>query len=342
MLGGAALSAVGVVVAVMVLSQCWSWWSAQSWVPVPAKVLHTALEERWRKKSAVYRVTAEFSYRYGGRRYTSTDTGGGNGLDNLGTFHRTMHSRLELARDADSTVTAWVNPAQPEQARLSRTFRWELALILFPFSAIFTAMGIAICTVPMRSLRVPANGRHIAAEPGAYLFTGVLATWWLAIAFPLAAVAVAHMVHEATLVHALVIAFFGAGLLLVAKTWRLYEQRWLLGAPFLERLDDGTGRFALRLHFQPALGHRTSGALVSHRIRIELQQVEDEKRGRKDIMSTVWCKDLGEIDLAHGATSFDIIPGAPAWRRPTVVSSPAFWEVTLHALGQKTVFRLAP
>ncbi len=342
MVFGLAFGAFGLFAAGVVLAQSWSWWTARSYVPVPAQVLKTELNTSRSKGSTTYRAAAEYAYRFQGRQYVATNTGGGSGSDNIGSFHEDMYKRLAAARDARSTVTAWVDPGQPQDATLSREFRWEMIMFLFPFSAVFTAIGIAAFTVPAAGFRRPARGRLIAADHGSYLFTPVLALWWNVLALPLAMVAFAEMLHGLRAVHAVAFIFFAAGLALAARAWRLYERRWLLGSPVLEWLDYSKGRFKARIHFNPVLGARLPAGPVSYPVAVAVSQMEETQHGTKRKVSAVWSEHLGDNDVARGAATIDIGGRAPALRGADDPMEKAYWEVTLRALENKVVFRFKP
>ena len=350
--------------AAAVLPQTWWWWSARSYVAVEATVLAAQLNEvRVSSRGSsggrssggrvpgdvAYRVSAEYSYQFRGHTYRASETGS-SGSDSTGSFQHQIYRRLTGAREAGSTVTAWVDPEQPARATLHREFRWGAALLPFFISAIFTALGLAALTLPFGALRRPAKGTLVAADHGPYLFAALFGGWWTVLASALAVVAVAEMVHGLRLPHVAALCLLCAGMALVAVAWRQYEQRWLRGLPLLERLDHGAGRFTLRLHFRPALGLRMGPRPglrpgqphAPHRIGVVVRQMEYNKHANKTTVAALWRNDLGEHDVAHGSLAFDSDPDAPAWRAAQRQAWPAHWEVTLRILGSTVVYRLAP
>jgi len=185
----------------------------------------------------------------------------------------------------------------------------------------------------------------VAADHGPYLFTAVVALIWNLMAWPLAMVAAAEMVHGIRLVHAVALLSCSAGLILGGLAWRLYEKRWLLGFPVLERLQGGAVSFKVRIHLRPGLGVRCAQGQASHRVAVRIWQLQHERRntGRnRHAVKALWFHDVGEIDVAHGDVAIDISANAPSWRAPSESAYPAFWEVTMRALDNEITFRLGP
>lgn len=346
---GLGFGLAGVVISGMVLTQAWSWWSARSYVPVQAMMQDVELNmygTNGRSRSGMsgrsYITTASYSYEFAGQRYTVIEKNPGGGGDNIGMVQRTRFFSLSGAREAGATVTAWVDPAQPQTATLNREFRWGVMLILLPLSLMATAIGLACFIAPPFRQPAAAMGTLIAADHGNYLFVGMVALWWNSIALVLALVAMAETVHGVRFVHLAALALFAVGIVLAAKAWRMYEASWLLGSPVLAWLDYSSGRFKARIHFHPALGVRLHSGSPSYPVGIVVKQLEEVRTLGHSGFRAVWSADLGQIDVPHGASAIDIESRAPALRGADDPMASACWQVTVHALGSSAVFHLKP
>lgn len=341
MLIGTVFGGAGLVAAFFLLSLPWTWWEVRSYVPVEARLLKVTLEgSRSRGKSAMTFVRAEYSFQYRGQKHTSTIIGGDAQRDGSATY-----SRLRPNYESGTEVTAWVNPKDPQQSVLNREFFWLEALLKLLFSVTFIALGAAAFTLRATSMTVPANGTLVAVDHGPYLFTAVVALFFNLMTLPLALVAVAEMVHGIRLVHAVALLSCAAGFALAGLAWRLYEKRWLLGFPVLERLQGGAVSFKVRIHFHPGLGVRCAQGQASYRVAIAIRQLQHEKRNtssKRHSVKVLWFHDVGEIDVEHGEAAIDVSANAPSWRAPSESAYPAFWEVTMCALDNKVTFRLGP
>ena len=346
---GLGFGVAGVVIAGMVLMQAWSWWAARSYVPVQAMVQDVELnlhDANGRTRSGAsgtsYITTATYSYEFAGRPYTMIEKNPRGGGDNIGTVQRTRFFSLAAAREARTTVTAWVDPNQPQTATLSREFRWGVILIYLALSLMATALALACFIVPPFKAPAAARGTLIAADHGNYLFVSGLALWWNSIAMVLALVAMADTVHGVRLVHLVAFALFVPGIALAAKAWRLYEARWLLGSPVLAWLDHSSGRFKACIQLHPALGVRLPSGSPSYPVGIVVNQLEEVRTLGHSGFRAVWSADLGQMDVPHGASTIDIESLAPALRGASDPTASACWQVTVHALGSSAVFHLKP
>lgn len=250
-----------------------------------------------------------------------------------------MHTydRLRAAQDVGARVTLWVDPAQPGDAIFIRDFPWRRAAIYFVLYCVFFAVGLAALTGRSSAHIRPADGPLAGADHGAWLFVAIFAAGWNLMAWPLAAIALAEAGGNL-----LPLFLCAAGLALAGLAWRLYEKRWLLGFPLLERLEGGSSRFRARIHFRPGLGLRCEPGQAAYRVGIAVRQVLYYDTNNRRAAETVWHKDLGEVDVARGAGSMDIEGDSVAWNTLDDNAFPAYWEVTLRALDNTVHFRVAP
>lgn len=129
-------------------------WQVRQWQPVPATVLHTQLDRRRDSEGAVmHEVRASYRYVVAGQPHVGHQVGLDERLraDNIGDWHEQWHRRLLDAQARGEPITAWVNPAQPEQAVLEREVRWALAAFRMPFGLLFTAIGAIAAWAALRA-----------------------------------------------------------------------------------------------------------------------------------------------------------------------------------------------
>jgi hypothetical protein len=300
-----AFGAFGLFSGALVLYFCGSWVATQSYVPVQAQVLASVQQQVRSSKRSAERYTAHFAYQVDGRNYTATTT------------------NLDTAPEPGTSMTAWVDPAQPEHASLSREGRWGMILLLCVFAWAFGGIAIGVLTLPVGPLRRPVAGTLIAAEHGAYACLALLAGWWTLLAAPLAAIGLSGTM-SGVLLPALALILFGVGLALAGQAWRLYQRRRALGTPVLERL----GGSALRIHVR-----------AETPMKVGLRQVLYTQSGNTRSEKTAWERVLKDV---HGAGPFEIDPAAPGWPAASSKAWPGYWELTLVSPGQQIAFRYAP
>jgi len=134
---------VGVVIGVWLLSDLYRWQQARSWTAVNAELLHVALQENRSDDSTTWRVQARYRYDYAGRSWESDRVGISDAADNIGDFHQRLHTQLKQSWQQQQPVTAWVNPADPQQALLNRDLRAGLVALKAVFPLAFGGFGLA-------------------------------------------------------------------------------------------------------------------------------------------------------------------------------------------------------
>jgi hypothetical protein len=142
---GMGLAFVGLVV-----RSVWTNAVTYRWTAVPCVVLESRVLPPGPANSAA-RLDVRYRYDYDGREYISTrySQGIAGGGDSGETY------RLSQLLAPGSAATAYVNPAQPDQAVLHRENLWSALIVLFPL--VFVAVGAGGLTWTWRSRR-PAAG----------------------------------------------------------------------------------------------------------------------------------------------------------------------------------------
>jgi hypothetical protein len=146
--------------------------ATRSWIETPA----TLLDVQMRHGEDTDAVEARYRYRApdrdaleGGalRDYEGSQVGIHGGSDNVGDWQRDTFARLERAWKSEQTVPCWYDPADPAQAVLDRTERWELIGFLFIFPLVFGLAGGGIAWfgfIQWRKARRPAPDPQVVAR----------------------------------------------------------------------------------------------------------------------------------------------------------------------------------
>jgi len=130
------------------------WVAARDWQPVPARLLGVDLDRRLDSDGqTMYRVVAEYEYRWRGETRIGTRVDLHPGADSLGDYHRRLHARLDAAMRAGEPVTAWVDPDVPARAVLERGMRWGRFALGMLFPLVFGGAGGAILWAMRRAGR---------------------------------------------------------------------------------------------------------------------------------------------------------------------------------------------
>jgi hypothetical protein len=138
-------AAVGAVALYLAGSAIWTWHEMQTWVAVPADLLTVDLEEHEDDEGATtYEVVASYRYEYDGHDYASDRVAISNFADNVGDFHQTLYRELAEAQWNRRPVTAYIDPANPADATLSRDPRWLLTALKAVFGLVFGGVGVAL------------------------------------------------------------------------------------------------------------------------------------------------------------------------------------------------------
>lgn len=150
---GAAFMLAGLLpIVFMTLTPALRWVSAQDWQPVTATIRHLQLESHRGEDSTTWSVSASYDYDYQGQRYHSDQVSLYRGSDNVGTYWQDLQARLARDMNAGRAV-AWVNPLDPQQAVLDRTFRAGMLAFSLIFGLIFVAVGAGIIAAMLYSQR---------------------------------------------------------------------------------------------------------------------------------------------------------------------------------------------
>ena len=97
--------------------------SSSDWIAVPATV-HTLELNQKSGESITYSVQSRYSYEYQGTVYENDRVSLSIGSDSFGTYWQDLYTSLQADRSSNE-ISAYINPDNPREAVLDRTFRWK-------------------------------------------------------------------------------------------------------------------------------------------------------------------------------------------------------------------------
>lgn len=135
-------------------------WQSQSWDAKDCEVLSSQVQSHSSDDGTTYSVDIEYRYEVGGQTYTSD------------RFHFMGGSSSGYAGKAavvekhppGAVVTCWVDPEDPNEAVLDRSFRWIYLVGLFPL--LFLAVGLGGVFFWIASKRLPKTDSAFGPEGG--------------------------------------------------------------------------------------------------------------------------------------------------------------------------------
>lgn len=126
----------------------------QSWQPVPAQVELAFVQNhpasRWR---TAYTVAVRYRYQFEGRRYEGTRASISARPDNIGDFQQRLGRRLQDARHTGSSIPVWVNPQNPAESIVDRSFRPRLLANTLGGAVVCGGIGALLLVVMARRFR---------------------------------------------------------------------------------------------------------------------------------------------------------------------------------------------
>jgi len=137
---GLAFFLSGIFGADMASRMFFSYIDTGGWVQVPAEVYEIKLK-RSSGDTTTYSVKAEYSYQFDGVKHRGSRVSLSTGSDNMGTYWQDLERRLR--RDQASNESwALVDPDNPADAILDRTFRWSSVVMGSIFLILFGGIGL--------------------------------------------------------------------------------------------------------------------------------------------------------------------------------------------------------
>lgn len=138
------------------------WGRMQTWAPAQAELIEVQLH---RAKSDSYRVEARYRYVFGGDAHLGERVAIHERADNIGDFQYQLGARLRDAWQRGEPVPVWVNPSQPDEAVLDRSFRPGLFALQMVMVLLFGGFGFGFLAFAWRKRQAPVEAAIPAATP---------------------------------------------------------------------------------------------------------------------------------------------------------------------------------
>ena len=150
-------------------------WLSGNWARVPATLHSIEVVSSRSSDSTTYRIVGAYSYSFSGHSYRNDRISYDTSSDNIGADHQRIVSRIRQ-REQRGELTAWVNPANPQQAFLSRDLRWKKLLFSTVFGLVFAGVGGAMMLFGNR--RPKTGSGAVGALPG-LIYSSEKNSYWV-------------------------------------------------------------------------------------------------------------------------------------------------------------------
>lgn len=119
-------------------------WQMQDWVEVEAKLGRGGYETHRGDDSDTYQAYADYSYSYGGQRYSGNRVSLSEGADNIGEFQENTGRRLQNAAANGVAIVIYVKPEAPHESIIDPNIRWGLIGFKAIFVFVFGSVGLGL------------------------------------------------------------------------------------------------------------------------------------------------------------------------------------------------------
>ncbi len=141
---GAVFFLAGVGIFLWGLVSIYDAYEARGWQPVEATITHVEQVISRGDDSTTYGVKGSFNYEYQGKRYSSNKLNFYTGTDNIGDYQQDFYRELQQVKNSNLTITAYVNPDNPNEAVIDKSIRWSMLGFQSIFLFVFGGVGLAI------------------------------------------------------------------------------------------------------------------------------------------------------------------------------------------------------
>lgn len=279
----------------------YAYYDTQDWLPVPAQIHELELKRNY-GESTTYKVVASYSYNYGGINYHNTRVGLGTTSDNIGKYWQNLYSKLNNDKRRNQ-ASAFVNPDNPNQAILDRTFRWENVAFGMMFVLTFCVVGGFIMWFSMKSDKhkheelLKAQQGISSNEKHGYWFLFWFGSVFLGFGSMMAALILPDALREKEYAALFTLLFAVIGLIIVICAWRARQTYLRIGPTplFLDPLPGSIGGH-VGGHFDVGLINKQKPLLIT------LSCIQKRKSGDKTTSHIKWQNNMNAycIETAKG------------------------------------------
>jgi hypothetical protein len=143
--------AVGVWMLWSISSGFYDVWQMRAWVQVDARLTRAGYETHSGDDSDTYEVYAEYTYSYGGERFTGSRVSLGGGADNIGDYQQDMGRRLQSEAASGGNIVVYVDPEEPRASIIDPNLRWGLIGFKSIFLFVFGGFGLGLIVFVWRA-----------------------------------------------------------------------------------------------------------------------------------------------------------------------------------------------
>ncbi|MHC4325349.1 MAG: DUF3592 domain-containing protein [Planctomycetota bacterium] len=126
-------------------------WQMREWVAVEGSLSRAGYETHSGDDSNTYEVYAQYSYEFGGQRYTNNRVAIAGGADNIGDYQQDMGRHLSGIKNRGELITVYLDPDDPSESILDRSVRWGLIGFKSIFLFTFGGVGLGLIIFVLRS-----------------------------------------------------------------------------------------------------------------------------------------------------------------------------------------------
>lgn len=136
--------AVGVWMLWSISSTFYDVWRMQSWAQIEANLVRGGYETHSGSDSDTYKAYAQYTYSYGGQRFTGERVSLSASGDNIGEYQRETGRRLQHALAGGGAILIYISPEDPQESIVDRSVRWGLIGFKSIFLFVFGGFGLGL------------------------------------------------------------------------------------------------------------------------------------------------------------------------------------------------------
>jgi len=143
--------AVGVWMLWSISSTFYDAWRMQPWAQIEAKLVRGGYETHSGSESDTYKAYVQYTYSYGGQRFTGERVSLSASGDNIGEYQRETGQRLQHALASGGAILIYINPEDPHESIVDRSMRWGLIGFKSIFLFVFGGFGLGLLVIVWRA-----------------------------------------------------------------------------------------------------------------------------------------------------------------------------------------------
>lgn len=304
------------------------YFETQNWQNVQATIDELSLEKNYGEDSTTYRVVANYRYQFNGLSYSNQQVALNDTQDNIGDYWQRLYQQLQKNRSLDK-VFAWVDPNNPSDALLDRTFRWEKVAFGSLFILMFGGFGAGTIWLSLKStpdkLATAMNG-IASQEKDGHTFIFYFGLFFFLIGALIGSFAIPSALRNGEYGAFILLAFMAVGVWVMYIAQRKKKTYHTIGPSplFLDPLPGAIGG--------QIGGHFTLGLQYSQQpLDVKITCLSKRKSGKKTRSSILWQEQIRaycqqSIDGMHSRFTFDVpdhLPASREWQKNSCIE----WEI---------------